>query len=55
MQDLPHRGGCDRMAELDELALHPPMPHVGLSDAMRITTFLIAAAVDGRPGRRRFV
>ena len=26
MQDLPHRGCCDRMAELDEFALHPPVP-----------------------------
>src|SRR5690349_4949087 len=26
MQDLPYRGCCDRMAELDEFALHPPVP-----------------------------
>jgi hypothetical protein len=26
MQDLPHRGGRDQVAELDELALHPPVP-----------------------------
>src|SRR5512142_2444672 len=26
MQDLPHRGGRDRMAEPDEFALHPPVP-----------------------------
>ena len=26
MQDLPHRGGCDRVAELDEFALHTPVP-----------------------------
>jgi hypothetical protein len=26
MQDLPHRGGCDRVAELDEFALHAPVP-----------------------------
>ena len=55
MQDLPHRGGRDRMAELYELALHPPMPQAGLSMAMRITSLRIAAAVDGRPGRRRLV
>jgi hypothetical protein len=30
-------------------------PHVGLSVAMRITSFLIAAAVAGHPGRRRLV
>ena len=30
-------------------------PHVGFSVAMRITSLRIAAAVDGRPGRRRFV
>jgi len=28
-------------------------PHAGFSIAMRITSFLIAAAVDGRPGRFR--
>ena len=26
VQDLPHRGGRDRMAEPDELALHAPVP-----------------------------
>jgi hypothetical protein len=26
MQDLPHRGGSDRVADLDEFALHPPVP-----------------------------
>jgi hypothetical protein len=26
MQDLPHRGGRDRVAEPDEFALHPPVP-----------------------------
>jgi hypothetical protein len=26
MQDLAHRGGGDRVAELDEFALHPPVP-----------------------------
>jgi hypothetical protein len=26
MQDLPHRGGGDRVAELDEFALHAPVP-----------------------------
>jgi hypothetical protein len=30
-------------------------PHAGLSVAMRITSFRIAAAVDGRPGRWRLV
>ena len=30
-------------------------PQAGLSVAMRITSLRIAAAVDGRPGRRRFV
>jgi hypothetical protein len=24
------RGGCDRVAELDEFALHVPVPHVGI-------------------------
>jgi hypothetical protein len=39
------------VAEPDQLALHPPVPHAGLSVAMRITSFRIAAAVDGRPVR----
>ena len=26
MQDLPHRGSCDPVAELDEFALHAPVP-----------------------------
>ena len=43
------------MAEPDEFALHPPVPHAGLSVAMRITSFRIAATVNGRPGRRRLV
>ncbi len=55
VQDLPDGGGRDLVAEPDELALHPPVPHVGFSVAMRITSFLIATAVDGRPGRRRLV
>jgi hypothetical protein len=57
MPDLPHRGGRDGVAELDELALDPPRrcPQAGLSMAMRMTSLRIAAAVDGRPGRRRFV
>jgi hypothetical protein len=41
------------MAEPDKLALHRRCPHLGLSVAMRITSLRIAAAVDGRPGRRR--
>jgi len=41
------------VAELDELALHTPVAQVGLPAAMRITSLRIAAAVDGRPGRRR--
>jgi hypothetical protein len=53
MQDLSHRGRRDPVAELDEFALHAPRPHIGLSAAMRSTSLRIAAAVDGRPGRRR--
>ena len=30
-------------------------PHAGFSVAIRITSFRIAAGVDGRPGRRRLV
>jgi hypothetical protein len=55
MQDLPDGGGGDRVAELDEFALRAPVPQAGLSVAMRITSLRIAAAVDGRSGRRRFV
>jgi hypothetical protein len=55
MQDLPHRGGGDRVAELDELAVNAPMPHVGFSVAMRIMNLRIAGGVDGEPGRRRLV
>jgi hypothetical protein len=55
LQDLPHRGGRDGVAEPDEFALHAPVPHVGLSVAMRMTSLRIAAFVDGRPGRRRLV
>ncbi|HEX9542252.1 MAG TPA: hypothetical protein VGA04_29340 [Streptosporangiaceae bacterium] len=54
MQDLPHRGGGDPVAQLDQFALHTAMPQAGLSVARRITSFLIVATVDGRPGRRRF-
>ena len=53
MQDLPHCGAGDRVAEFDEFALHATVPHVGLLVAMPITSFRIAATVDGRPGRRR--
>ena len=30
MQDLPHRGGSDRMAKPDQLALHAPMASGGI-------------------------
>lgn len=30
VQDLPHRGGGDRVAKFDEFALHPPMSPGGL-------------------------
>src|SRR5712671_7651998 len=30
MQDLPDRGCCDRVAELDELALHTPVSPAGV-------------------------
>jgi hypothetical protein len=54
-QDLPDRGGSDRVAESDEFALHAPVPPVGSSATMRITSSLIAASADGPPGRRRLV
>jgi hypothetical protein len=53
VQDLPDGGGRNLVAEPDELASNPPVPPAGFSVAIRITSFLIAAAVDGRPGRRR--
>ncbi len=43
VQDLPHCGHRDPVAELDELALHTPVTPVGLSAAMRITSLRIAA------------
>jgi hypothetical protein len=55
VEDLPHRGSGDLMAEPNQFTLHPPWSQVGFSAAMRITRFLIAAAVGGRPGRRRAV
>jgi hypothetical protein len=53
MQDLPDGGGRDPVAEPDQLALHPPVPHAGFSVAMRITSLRIASAMGGRPGPRR--
>jgi hypothetical protein len=46
VQDLPHRGGRDRVAGPDRLALHPPVPHAGFCVAIRITSVRIAAAVE---------
>jgi hypothetical protein len=43
------------MAEVDQFTLHAPMPQVGFSGALRTMRFVIAAAVGGRPGRRRVV
>jgi len=54
-QDLPHRGGSDRVTELHEFALHPLVPPGRVPVAMRMTSLRIVAAVDGRPGRRRLV
>jgi hypothetical protein len=55
MQDLPDRGGSDRMARRTSSPCTRRCPHAGLSVAMRITSFLIAAAAGGRPGRCRLV
>jgi hypothetical protein len=55
MQDLPHGRRGDPMTEPDQLACTRRCPHMGFSWAIRITSFLIAAAVEGRPGRRRVV
>jgi len=52
MQDLPHRGGGDLVAEL---ALHTTVPPTRIVVAMRITSLRIEAVVDGRPGRRRLL
>jgi hypothetical protein len=44
------------MAEPDQLALHAPMPpRWDFSVARRMTSFLITAAVGGRPDWRRAV
>jgi hypothetical protein len=50
MQDLPHGGGGDAMAEADQFALHTPVSQVGFSVAMRMMSCLIAAAVGGTSG-----
>jgi hypothetical protein len=42
-----------RVAELDELAVHPPVPAGRVVRRDADQSLLIAAAVDGRPGRRR--
>jgi hypothetical protein len=55
MQNLSHRGGGDAMTEPNQLALYPPVSQVRLSAAIRMTMLVIAAAVGGRPGRRRAV
>ena len=55
VQDLPDRGSGDRVTEPDQFTLHPPVPHVGFSVAMRITSLRIAVAVDGRSGPLRLV
>jgi hypothetical protein len=55
VQDLPHGGRGDRVAESDEFASDMPCPHAGLSVAMRMTSVRMVAAVGGRPGRRRLV
>src|SRR6266516_2083635 len=55
MQDLPHRRAGDRVAELDEFALHTPVPPRRIVRRLRITSLLIAAAVGGRSGRRRLL
>ena len=45
----------DLVAELDEFALHTPVPPTRIVGCMRITSLRIEAVVDGRPGRRRLV
>ena len=47
--------GGDAMTEPNQLALYPPVSPGGLSAAIRMTMLVIAAAVGGRPGRRRAV
>jgi hypothetical protein len=54
-EDLPHGGSSDAMAKPDQFALHAPVAPGGFSVAMRLTRFLMAAAVAGHPGRRRAV
>src|SRR5438270_10729634 len=55
MQDLPHGRSRDAVAEPDSWPCTRRCPQLGFSVAIRMTNFLIAAAVGGRPGCRRAV
>jgi len=47
VQDLPHRGGRDAMAKLEQFALHPPVPPARVLGCHAHDQFL-----DRRGGRR---
>jgi hypothetical protein len=55
MQGLPTVDAAIGWPSLTSSPCTRRCPHVGLSVAMRITSLRIAAAVDGRPGRRRLL
>jgi hypothetical protein len=55
VQDLPHDGSGAAMSESDEFALRPTVSPGGLLGHHPDDSFLIAAAVGGRPSGRRAV
>ena len=50
-EDPADRRGADAVAELEQLALHPAIPQLGFSVAMRTTSAAIASLTGGRPDR----
>jgi hypothetical protein len=55
VEDLPHGGCADLVAEAGELAVHAPVPQVGFSVARRAVSARSPAGMGGRPGRRWLV
>ncbi len=59
MEDLPHRGGGDAMAEPDQFALHPPVSPSGILGSWSLSELLpfvfndLRHAFRQRPNRPR--